>query len=188
MFKDHFSSGSAEYAAHRPTYPIQLIDELAKVSPSTDRALDCGCGTGQLSVRLAERFNEVIATDASASQIDAAQQREGVKYRTALAQDSGLPSESVDLVSVAQAAHWLDLEKLYVEARRVARPEAVIALITYGVLHVEGSVDRQVQHFYHDTIHPYWPAERRHVENGYHAFSRWRKPRERSDWPAHGRP
>ena len=167
-FKDYFSSGSAGYATYRPTYPIKLVNELANISPGHRLALDCACGTGQLSVLLAERFDEVIATDASAAQIENAQPREGVTYRTALAEDSGLPDTSVDLITVAQAAHWLNLEKFYAEVRRVARPNAAIALITYGVLHVEGgAVDRIVQHFYDETIGPYWPAERRHVEEGY---------------------
>jgi SAM-dependent methyltransferase len=166
-FKDYFSSGAAGYAAYRPTYPIALVDELANISPGRERALDAGCGTGQLSVLLAERFKEVIATDASAAQIAQAQPRDGVTYRTALAEDSGLSDASVDLITVAQAAHWLDLEKFYTEVRRVARPRAAITLITYGVLHVEGAIDRIAQRFYYETIGPYWPAERRHVEEGY---------------------
>ena len=166
-FKEYFSSGSAGYAAYRPAYTIELVDELATISPGLLRALDCACGTGQLSVLLAERFEEVIATDASAAQIEKAQPREGVIYRTALAEDSGLPDASVDLITVAQAAHWLVLEKFYKEVRRIARPQAAIALITYGVLHVEGNVDDALQHFYYETIGPYWPPERRHVEDGY---------------------
>ena len=38
-FKDHFSTGSANYAAHRPTYPAQLVDELAALCPGTRLAL-----------------------------------------------------------------------------------------------------------------------------------------------------
>lgn len=170
-FKDHFSSGSGHYAAYRPAYPIALVDALVRISPGRRRALDCGCGTGQLSVLLAERFEEVVATDASAAQIEKAQPHERVVYRTALAEDSGLPDASVDLIAVAQAAHWLDLELFYAEARRVAGPGAAIALISYGVLRVAGDVDRAVQRFYHQTIGPYWPAERRHVEDGYRSLT-----------------
>ena len=166
-FKDHFSSGSAGYAAYRPGYPLELIDELTSISPGTGRALDCGCGTGQLSVLLAERFDEVIATDASAAQIAAAEPRDGVVYRTARAEDSGLEANSVDLIAVAQAAHWLDLDAFYAHARRIARPQAAIALITYGVLHLEGELDRHLHTFYYQTIAAYWPPERRHVETGY---------------------
>lgn len=166
-FKDHFSTSAAGYAAYRPTYPKQLVDELVKLSPGVDFALDCGCGTGQLSVLLAERFSEVVATDASAAQIQQAQHHERVRYQTALAEESGLPDGSVDLVTVAQAAHWFDLERFYVEVRRVAKPNAAIALVTYGVLHVDGTVDEVMQRFYHEAIAPYWPPERRHVEDGY---------------------
>ncbi|WP_437192865.1 class I SAM-dependent methyltransferase [Planctomicrobium sp. SH527] len=166
-FKDHFSGGSADYAAYRPGYPVELADVLATISPGRDRALDCGCGTGQLSVVLAERFNEVIATDASATQIEKAQPHKWVTYRIALAENSGLPDASVDLITVAQAAHWFDLARFYAEARRVARPQAAIALISYGVLQVEGTVDCVVQHYYHEALKSYWPAERRHVEQGY---------------------
>ncbi len=166
-FKDHFSTGSADYAAYRPTYPMALVDELVKISPGHKQALDCGCGTGQLSVLLAQRFDAVLATDASATQITQAQQHLGVTYRTALAEDSRLPDGSVDLITVAQAAHWLDLESFYREVYLVARPGAAVALITYGVLHIEGEVDSAIQHFYYDTINAYWPVERRYVDEGY---------------------
>ncbi|RYG26485.1 class I SAM-dependent methyltransferase [bacterium] len=167
MFKDHFSSVSKGYAAYRPGYPDRLVEVLAEVSPGRDLALDCGCGTGQLSVLLASRFEAVVATDASAAQIQQAERHNRVTYRTALAEESGLPEGSVDLITVAQAAHWFDLPKFYEEVRRVARPGAALALITYGVLHVEGDVDAAVQHFYYDVVGPYWPFERRLVENGY---------------------
>jgi SAM-dependent methyltransferase len=147
---------------------MQLADALAKISPTTNLALDVGCGTGQLSVLLAERFNKVIATDASAAQIEKATPHKNLTYRTALAENSGLENSSVDLIAVAQAAHWLDLEKFYTEVRRIAKPNAAIALITYGVLHVEGeNIDAIVHEFYWKTIGPYWPPERRHVEEGY---------------------
>jgi SAM-dependent methyltransferase len=169
-FKDHFSSRAAAYAAHRPTYPAALVDHLAGLAPARDRALDCGCGTGQLSVLLAERFAEVVATDASAAQVANATPHPGVRYRVAPAEQSGLADGSVDLVTVAQAAHWLDLDAFYAEARRVARPGAILALVTYGIMQVEGGPGPVVDHFYHAVAGPHWPPERRHVETGYRSL------------------
>lgn len=164
---NHFISGSDEYAVYRPVYPRELVDELVRISPGNRLALDCACGTGQLSVLLAERFEEVVAIDSSPSQIAHAPLCPRVRYRVASADQSGLPPASADLVTVAQAAHWLNLEKFYEEARRVMRSQGVLALITYGILHVDDpEIGRLVQEFY-GQISPWWPPERRHVEDGY---------------------
>jgi SAM-dependent methyltransferase len=171
-FKDHFSSHAAGYAAHRPTYPAALVDFLADFAPATRVAWDCGCGTGQLSVLLARRFDRVIATDASASQIANAEPHERVTYCAAPAERSGLGDSSVDLITVAQAAHWFDLDSFYDEVRRVAASNAAVALVSYGVVHVDdGEVDRVVQRFYYAVIGQYWPPERRHVEAGYRTLA-----------------
>ena len=169
-FKDHFSSRAAAYAAHRPTYPPALAAFLAEAAPERGVAFDAACGTGQLSTQLAEHFGDVVATDASAAQIGNATPHPRVTYRTAPAERSGLPASSADLITVAQAAHWLDLDAFYDEARRVARPGAVLALISYGILHLEGPPDAVVQRFYGAVAGPYWPPERRHVEDGYRSL------------------
>jgi SAM-dependent methyltransferase len=167
-FKDHFSTQAAGYAAHRPIYPGALVDALADAAPARALALDCACGTGQLSVLLADRFEHVVATDASAAQIAHARPHARVVYSVAPAEQSNLPAASVDLVTVAQAAHWLELPALYAEVRRVARSGAILALITYGVLHIDdAAIDAVMQRFYGETLGPYWPPERRHVEDGY---------------------
>ncbi len=169
-FKDHFSARSADYAAYRPTYPAALVDALAGLAPATDIALDVGCGNGQLSVLLAERFARVIATDASAQQVAQAAAHPRVEYRIAPAEVSGLPQASVSLVTAAQAAHWFDLPTFYAEVRRVLCPGGVLALVTYGIMQVDADTDPVIEHFYRDVIGPYWPPERRHVEEGYRSF------------------
>lgn len=170
-FKDHFSTHNAGYAAHRPTYPSALADFLAEAAPARDMALDVGCGTGQLAVLLAERFAAVTATDASAQQIASATAHPAVTYAVTPAERSGLPDRSTDLITVAQAAHWFDLDPFYAEVRRIARSDAVLALVTYGVFHVDdAAADAVAQRFYSDVIGPYWPPERRHVEDGYRSL------------------
>jgi SAM-dependent methyltransferase len=170
-FKDHFSTKSGDYAAYRPTYPHALVDYLAGLCPQTDLALDVGCGTGQLSVLLADRFERVIATDASAPQIEKAQAHDRVEYHVAKAEQSGLAAASADLITAGQAAHWFNLDAFYAEVRRVGKPGAVLALITYGVIEADPDIDPLVRHFYKDVVGPYWPPERRHVEEGYRSFA-----------------
>lgn len=170
-FKDYFSEHSNHYAAFRPHYPSELAQLLAQLSPSTQLALDCGCGTGQLSILLAECFDHVVATDASQAQIVQAEPKDNIQYQVALAEQSGLAVQSVDLITVAQAAHWLDLPTFYNEVKRIAKPQAIVALITYGVLHLDQpEIDALLQHFYYQDIFQYWPPERKHVENGYTDF------------------
>lgn len=167
-FKDHFSNVAKTYASYRPQYPAELYAWLAQVSPSTNLAWDCACGTGQASLGLAEQFQQVIATDASAQQIAAAEPHPKIEWRVAPAEASGLMDNSVDLITVAQALHWFDLDKFYTEAQRVLKPEGVLAVWTYGVLKIaEPRIDELAQHFYSQIVGPYWPPERAIVETGY---------------------
>ena len=166
-FADHFSTIAARYAAYRPTYPPALVDVLADRSPP-GTAWDIGCGTGQLSVDLARRFARVIATDPAQAQLDAATAAPNVEYRCAPAEASGLPDASIALAVAAQAAHWFDWPRFLTEVERVTVPGALVALVSYDVLHVEGdAANTIVQRYYRDDAGPYWPAGRVHVENQY---------------------
>jgi SAM-dependent methyltransferase len=167
LFKDHFSAAASGYAAHRPAYPAALAEALAALAPGRGLALDCGCGNGQLARLLAEPFERVVATDASAAQIAEAPPHPRIAFRVAPAEASGLPPACADLIAAAQAAHWFDLPAFYAEARRVARPGAVLALISYGVLHLDGAAEAVLRDFYTRVVGPYWPPERAHVEAGY---------------------
>src|SRR2546423_4823759 len=166
MFADHFSTIAARYAAYRPHYPPELARELAaRTTPGA--AWDAGCGSGQLSVALAEHFSRVWAQDPSQAQIDAAEPHPRVTYACAPAEASGLPDASVDLAVAAQAAHWFDWPRYVAEVARVAKPGALVALVSYGILRVDGAAGDVIAHYYRDVAGPYWPAGRRHVENGY---------------------
>ncbi|MEW6221198.1 MAG: class I SAM-dependent methyltransferase [Thermodesulfobacteriota bacterium] len=168
---DHFSAVAAGYASFRPAYPVALFAWLAAAAPGRSLAWDCAAGSGQASCQLAEHFAQVVATDASPAQIGAARRHPRIRYRVAAAGDSGLPDHAVDLVTVAQALHWLDLEPFYQEVRRVLRPGGLLAVWTYGPVRLEDSgLDALVQAFSRQTVGPYWPPERRHVEDGYRSL------------------
>ena len=171
-FADHFSKFAARYADFRPHYPADLFDYLATLVPKRSNAWDCACGNGQATLDLASRFFKVFATDASPEQIASAPPCPNVEYRAALAQESGLPGGSVQLITIAQALHWFDLPRFYSEAMRVLSPGGVIAAWAYGINKVEGeAVNQIVQDFYSNIVGPYWPPERKLVEEGYRSIS-----------------
>lgn len=116
---------------------------------------------------LAEYFEHVIATEPSQAQIDAALAHSNVEYRCEPAEKSTLGNASVDLAVAAQAAHWFNWPRYVDEVERVARPGALVALVSYGILIVEGDAGRVIAHYYRDVVGPYWPPGRQHVENGY---------------------
>lgn len=163
---------AAEYAAHRPDYPPELADWLQGLAPARARAWEAGCGSGQLSVLLGDRFDDVIATDASAAQLAHARAHPRVRYVGAAAEHAPLPAACVDLVAVAQAAHWFDLPAFYAETRRVARPGSVVALVAYGNARLaERALDERFLRFYRDEIGAYWPPERRIIEDDYRTIA-----------------
>ena len=69
-FKDYFSDKPTCYKQHRPQYPKALFEWLADKAGNRQTAWDCGTGNGQAAIGLADFFDEVIATDASARQIE----------------------------------------------------------------------------------------------------------------------
>ncbi len=109
-------------------------------------------------------FDRVIATDASEKQIANAQSHEKVDYRVAPAEHSGIGSEGVDLIIVAQALHWFDLDRFYAEARRVLKPDGILAASAYNLLHIDPAVDDIVNRYYYGVVGPFWPPERKLVE------------------------
>jgi SAM-dependent methyltransferase len=165
---DHFSTVARQYAQSRPSYPPELFDWLAAQCTGHDLAWDVGAGSGQAAMALAAHFARVLATDLSAKQLEQAPAHPAIEYRVAAAQHSDLPEASADLVTVAQALHWFDVQAFHREVRRVLKRGGLLAEWTYGIVHVEGeSVDALVGRYYHHEAGPHWPAERRHVENAY---------------------
>ena len=90
----------------------------------------------------------MIATDASAKQIAKADPHERVEYRVAPAENSGIESETIDLIMVAQALHWFDLPRFYEESRRALKANGVLASSAYNLLHIEPAIDEVVNRYY----------------------------------------
>ncbi|MBS0375598.1 MAG: class I SAM-dependent methyltransferase [Proteobacteria bacterium] len=166
-FQDHFSRQAGDYGLYRPRYPAALAEYLAAAAPARALALDLATGNGQAAVDLAAHFALVLASDASAAQLAHAEPHPRIRYLRHRAEALPVAARCVDLVAVAQAAHWFDFERFYPEVRRVLRPGGVLALWTYEKFRIDPGIDAIVDHFYGAVVGRYWPPERRHVEAGY---------------------
>jgi len=163
-FHDHFSRDSEGYAKYRPRYPPALFEWLASTIDARELAWDCATGNGQAAVGLATWFTRVVASDASIGQLRHATPLPNIEYRHADAESSGLETHSADLVTCAQAVHWLSRDRFFAEARRVLRARSVIAVWGYHIPLVrETTIDAAIRHFHDEVIGPYWPSERQLV-------------------------
>lgn len=161
------------YAKYRPTYPLEVYDEIRKYcqhpeSSGCDVALDVACGSGQSTFPLMDIVQKVVGMDISEKQVTEARQlTDEVEFRVGPAEDLGFQgNETVDLVTIAQAIHWLDTEKFYGEVTRVLRPGGSLVVYGYG----NGVLDREeaqqtLQEYYNGTLDGYWSPQRRHIDD-----------------------
>ncbi|MEZ4416869.1 MAG: class I SAM-dependent methyltransferase [Gemmatimonadota bacterium] len=163
-FKDHFSGHAPDYARFRPDYPEALFSWLAGQCPARRMAVDIGSGNGQAALPLAGRFEHVVATDPSFRQLGEAP--ESLWRVVALGEALPLRDRGVDLIGVAQALHWLDAQRFGSEARRVLKAGGILAAWTYRWFRMAPPYGEAVERFY-ARVAPWWPPERRLVEEGY---------------------
>jgi SAM-dependent methyltransferase len=166
-FSDHFSRQAGDYARYRPEYPPALFDWLARLAPSRACAVDIATGNGQAAVALAAHFDRVIGCEPSQAQLAVARAHPRVEYRREAAERMSLPDASVDLLTAAQAAHWFDWPAFCREAARVLKPRGIVAIWSYAYCTIAPDADRVIEDFARDVVGPYWPRERRYVDDAY---------------------
>ena len=169
-FKDYFSKQASEYTRYRPHYPAAIFEYLAEITVDHQLAWDCATGSGQAALGLVNYFEKIVATDASDKQIANATAHDRITYMVAPAEKTEIESDSVDLIVVAQALHWFDLDKFYAEVRRVSKSGGVLAAWSYSLLRINSAIDKLVEKFYTEVIGPFWPAERKFVDDKYQSI------------------
>ena len=167
MFKDNFSTQARVYSQARPLYPASLYQFITSQCQALNTAWDCATGNGQAAIALTQYFGQIIATDASASQIENAEHNNKVIYKVATAENSGIDSHSVDLVTVATALHWFKLEEFYNEVKRVLIPGGIIAAWGYFDTHISKEVDAVIQNLARVQLKDYWDPNIAIIRDGY---------------------
>lgn len=112
-------------------------------------------------------FDKVIATDSSETQLSHATPHAKVKYHhtnpATFSPSSLFDPHTVDLITIAQAIHWLDMPTFYYQARLLLRPNGIIAAWCYTLPHINPEIDQIVAKIY-ATSSEYWAPQRRYVD------------------------
>ncbi|MCE2850458.1 MAG: class I SAM-dependent methyltransferase [Roseiflexaceae bacterium] len=165
--QSHFGDVANQYATFRPTYPPQLIADVAAFAGGAQAvALDVACGNGQATLELANYVKHVYASDVADTQVVAMPAHPKISPYVARAEHSALQDHSVDLVTVAQAMHWFDVDAFHREVQRIVRPGGIVAVWSYSLLQSTPAITDIIVEMYSHT-RPWWPADRDHVDDGY---------------------
>jgi len=165
--KDNFSSKSNEYLKYRPTYPPELYSYIDSIIVNKSAVWDCGTGNGQVAMELSRIFEKVYATDISQSQLEQAPKQKNIEYSVQRAEKTNFCNDLFDLIVVAQAIHWFDFEKFYMEVNRTGKPNSYIVVIGYGLHRINPDIDKVILEFYKNIIGNYWDIERKYLDENY---------------------
>jgi SAM-dependent methyltransferase len=129
-FHPRFGHAAEEFQRYRPDYPPELFAHILAAVPADrrERAIDLGAGTGKATRALLPHFREVIAVEPDPGM--AAKLKEDLPaaiVRNITAEDFSQPPATVDLVTVANALHWMDAPRVFANVHSWLRPAAIFA-------------------------------------------------------------
>jgi SAM-dependent methyltransferase len=165
-----FGLDAGAYKAFRPTYPDALYAWLASQCRQRNAALDCATGSGQAALSLVEYFDRVVATDTDEAQIASAPPHERIEYVVVAAEE--LPSDMgpFDLVTIAQGAHWFDLDRFYRCLKPLLVPDGIIAIWGYSHPRISPRIDPLLERCLVAAVDPYWAQGNRVIMDHYRSI------------------
>ncbi|KAL1915266.1 uncharacterized protein VTP21DRAFT_7542 [Calcarisporiella thermophila] len=165
---------STRYSGYRPYYTEAVFDLIYEFHSRESKnkfevAIDIGSGTGQVARHLAQKFDAVRATDASAKMLESAVQHPKIQYSVGRAEQLEFEDESADLITIGQAIHWVDTKKFFSEVKRVLRPGGTLAVIGYTFCASPDlpSLHEIVMKLGNGILNDYWEPGRLLVDNYY---------------------
>lgn len=163
----HFQDKAELYASARPTYPAALFDFLRVQCEDLENCWDCATGTGQAAESLAEFFEHVEATDVVAEPVAQGTPHPRISFSVQPAEQTNFAAHSFDLVTVAQALHWFDVQQFWTEVDRVLKPGGVFAAWGYSWPHISVDIDMVIQEKLRDVIKNFWAPQNKILWDGY---------------------
>lgn len=133
MSIENFTGKAVAYAKGRPGYPKAAIEKILEFASSDTVFADIGAGTGKFTVKLAEHGFPIYAVEPN---VDMRRQLSitlapfsNVNIMEGTAEATALPDHSVDILTVAHALHWFDLDAFREECHRVVKSGGLVIAI-----------------------------------------------------------
>jgi SAM-dependent methyltransferase len=130
-----FDTAAERYDRVRPSYPKEVLDDLAALAElgTGSRILEIGCGTGQATLPLAKRGYSIVAVELGAHLAAIARRRlkahPNVEVVVAPFEGWPIPADRFDAVVSANAFHWIDPTVRVKKASAALRPGGSLAVI-----------------------------------------------------------
>ncbi|RMY72963.1 hypothetical protein D0863_04172 [Hortaea werneckii] len=178
-FRNFTAQQAAAYASGRGgSYPQPLYETILDFHQGRrDLCMDVGTGPGKAVWDLLNYFTHCIGVDASEQMIEQAKTESRSRHLThrttfltteaehcgdpTLLHQAGFNPNSIDLVTVAMAAHWFQFPAFYLSAAQALRPGGTLAIWTTSSYYCHPSVPghREIQTLLHtledDLLGPY---------------------------------
>ena len=141
--KESFDAVADAYDSYRSPPPPEVIAAIVRASKLREgsNVLEIGCGTGQLSVALAEHGVTLTAIELGPRLAARARQNlarfPDVRIDISSFEAWPLPSDKFDAVVCASAFHWLDPQVRAAKSAAALRPGGFLTIL--NVHHVSGS-------------------------------------------------
>ncbi|KAF3178669.1 hypothetical protein TWF788_007399 [Orbilia oligospora] len=142
-FRAFTNSQGSDYAKYRRDYHPSLYHEIINYHTSKhgelNTLLDIGCGPGIAIRTFAKTFKHAIGIDASEGMIATAKSlggktstSESIRFEVSMdfGKNLNLPDGSVDVITVATAAHWFDMNVFWKQVARLLKPGGTVAIWT----------------------------------------------------------
>jgi len=138
--RDLYRGTADDYDRFRPPYPPALIEDMARRSGAdgTGRLLDLGCGTGQITFALHDRFAEVWAVDQEPDMVRvtrakaAAAAGASIRVLACPVEQLDAPEQQADLVAIGNAFHRMPRAAVAARAFGWLRPGRFLARLWGG--------------------------------------------------------
>jgi SAM-dependent methyltransferase len=132
-----FAGTASYYSEFRPSYPTSIFDLLTVEAPleATSRVLDWGCGTGLLTLNLAERVASVTGVDPDQGMLDEAarlaseQGQDNIRWVLSVAERFKAKPGGYRLVVIGSAFQWMDRPVVAAKAHELLEQGGLFAVL-----------------------------------------------------------